>query len=447
MATRRHALTAADGAWWQMEQPTNLMTITAVFTFREHTPIAVMRRLVEERLMKFDRFRQRVVRPAALARPHWEDDPAFDLDQHLRLADLEGDVDQETLQQYVGELMSTPLPKDRPLWQFHHVERYGGGSALVARVHHCIADGMSLVQVLLHLADEKPSFVVPKKRLTREQQQEAGGPLPPNRVVDAFKATGGLAKAIARVLDLRADPRTPFRGKLGREKLAIWSRPIPLDDVRAIGKQVGATLNDVLLSAVSGALKHYIEHRGHTADGLTLRAVVPVNLRAHDDIALGNKFGMVFLPLPVGGRSALDRLHLTKRAMDAIKKSPEAVVIFGLLRALGAAAMSLIETAVNLLGRKATAVMTNVPGPREPVRFFGAEVDSMMFWVPQSGKLGMGVSILSYCGQVRVGLAVDRNLVPDPHVIVDGFHRAIDELASATPQLPRASGRSHARQG
>jgi WS/DGAT/MGAT family acyltransferase len=419
------ALTAADGAWWGMDHPTNLMTITAVFTFAEPFEMARLRRLAEERLLGFDRFRQRVVK-SGLGRPRWVDDPAFSLANHLHEAVLSAPGDRAALQALVGELMSTPLPKDRPLWQFHLVP-FERGHALIARVHHCIADGMSLVQVLLSLADTPPSFVQPRPPAT-ERHAPTRGMVAAERVRAAFRAGGGLAKTVAGILDLRADPRTPLRGRLGRAKLAVWSDPIALDEVRAVGKHVGATVNDVLLSAVAGALRRYLEHRHARAEGITLRAVVPVNLRRPDDVALGNRFGLVFLPLPVGHRGPLERLHAVKRAMDAIKRSPEAVVIFGLLRAFGATTVQLLETAVNLLGRKATTVMTNVPGPRDPVRFYGRAVDSMMFWVPQSGRLGLGVSILSYCGQVRVGIAADAGLVPDPHHIVEAFHDAFQEL-------------------
>lgn len=424
-------LTAADGAWWGMEHPTNLMTITAVFTFAEPFELERLHRLVDERLLAFDRFRQRVVKPG-FGRPRWEADPAFSIANHVVPATLDDPTDHASLQSFVGALMSTPLDKDRPLWQIHHVP-FGTGHAFIARVHHCIADGMSLVQVLLNLADTPPSLVTAKD----PQRGDATKPfVAPRPIARAFRAAGGLAATVAGILDLRADPRTPFRGKLGREKLAVWSDPIPLADVRAVGKHVGATVNDVLLAAVSGGLRRYIEHRGARADGLTLRAVVPVNLRRPDDIALGNRFGLVFLPLPVGHRHALDRLHAIKRAMDRIKRSPEAVVIFGLLRAFGAATAHLLQTAVNLLGRKATTVMTNVPGPREPISFLDRTVDSMMFWVPQSGRLGLGVSILSYSGQVRVGVAADAGLVPDPHRIVDAFHEAFDELRDAHRDAP-----------
>ena len=413
-----------------MEHPTNLMTITAVFTFAEPFAPDDVRRLAE-RLLRFDRFKQRVVR-GALGRPAWQLDPAFDLARHVHTAPLAPDS-EVALQALVGDLMGTPLPYDRPLWQLHHVPAFGGGSAIVARVHHCVADGMSLVQALLHLADEAPELPPIAHRGAGEtrERRERGGWLGGRRLVDAARTGGSLAAAVTRILDLRADPRTPFRGALGREKRAVWSEPIALDEVRRVGKRLGATVNDVLLATVAGALGRYLRDRGVRADGVTLRAVVPVNLRPPHDVALGNKFGMVFLPLPVGHADAVERLRAVKRAMDRVKRSPEAVVIFGLLRAFGTTTTRLLKLAVNVLGRKATAVMTNVPGPRSPVRFCGRAVETMMFWVPQSGRLGLGVSILSYDGQVRLGIATDAGLVPDPHAMIAAFHDAFAELQAA----------------
>jgi WS/DGAT/MGAT family acyltransferase len=192
----------------------------------------------------------------------------------------------------------------------------------------------------------------------------------------------------------------------------------------------------VLLSAVAGALRRYLAARGDHVDGIELRAVVPVNLRAaHDTTSLGNKFGLVFLALPVGEADPLARVLATKRNMDAIKRSPEAVVIFGLLRVFGKTTASMLVTAVKLLARRASAVMTNVPGPRARIRFAGATIDGVMFWVPQSGRLGLGVSVLSYAGEVRVGVAADERRVPDPAAIVAHFHTALDDLLAAAPRF------------
>ncbi len=411
-----------------MEHPTNLMTITGVFTFDGPFGLAEARGLAE-RLLRFDRFRQRVVTDGPLGRPSWVVDAEFDLANHVFAVEAQrGTDDHRALETLVGELMSAPLDYARPLWQFHVATLPTGAGALVARVHHCIADGMSLVQVLLHIADEPP--LLPAFDRTANAGDAARGLVGRRGLVSAARATGTVAAALARIADLRPDPRTPLRGRLGVTKRAVWSRPLALDAVRQVGKAHGATINDVLLSTVAGALGRYLASRGAAAD--VLRAVVPVNLRRPGDVALGNKFGMVFLPLPVGVRDASERLRMLKTAMDEIKRSPEAVIIFGLLRAFGRTTTRLLRLAVNLLGGKATTVMTNVPGPREPIRFVGRVVDTLMFWVPQSGKLGMGVSILSYCGQVRVGVATDVGLVPDPERIVDAFEASFEELRAAT---------------
>lgn len=445
----RQPLSAADGAWWRMEHPTNPMTITAVFTFAAPLPFAALAELLAEKLVaRHRRFRQRVVDGGGTGGAYWEDDPGFALEAHLVATELPPGAGHEALQTLVSELMSTPLPPDRAPWQFHVIERYQGATALVARVHHAMGDGLSLVQVLLQLADppapgeEEATAADPavdaggsRRRRGRGAMAQLGAVVSPGRVLAGARVGGGFAATVARLLDLRADARTPLRGALGVEKRAAWSQPIPLDLIKRIGQGVGGTLNDVLLSAVAGAIRLYLHGRGHAPDdGLTVHAVVPVNLRRADDLdSLGNKFGMVFLPLPVGEPHPIARLRATKRAMDRLKRSPEAVVIFGILRALGRTTATAIETAVNLLGRKATAVMTNVPGPRALVRFRGVAIADMMFWVPQSGKLGLGVSILSYAGQVRIGVASDAGLVPDPQAIVRAFHAALEELLAHAP--------------
>jgi WS/DGAT/MGAT family acyltransferase len=184
---------------------------------------------------------------------------------------------------------------------------------------------------------------------------------------------------------------------------------------------------------VAGALRLYLAEKGDDIDGLRLRAVVPVNLRPLDDLdRLGNRFGLVFLPLPVGEDDPIARLETVKRRMNRIKRSPEAFVTFALLRLIGFTGPGFVSWAINLFGTKASAVLTNVPGPREALRLAGKVVDGLMFWVPQSGHLGLGVSILSYRGGVRVGIAGDAALLPDPEVLVEAYSRALDELRAAS---------------
>lgn len=481
--TTSRYLTAADLAWWRMERPTNPMTITAVIMFAEPVRREALADLLEREFMTHERFRQRVV-DGKVGRAYWETVPGFRVADHVLPAELPDGAGRRELEALVSRLMSEPLPVDRPHWQCHFVDRFQNGSAVVVRVHHCIGDGISLVQLLLSLAEPAdpapapidapiPAHPAPAESPAAGMHYEPEVPVPPlptpadvrtaahavthsprrdtpaeargrDRVRNALRMGGGVVASLARLADLRADPSTVLRGELGPTKRAAWSEPISLEQVRAMGRATGGTINDVLLSAVAGALGSYLTRRGDRTLGLALRAVVPVNLRSIGDHALGNKFGLVFLRLPVGEKDPVARVAATKRNMDALKKSPEPLVIFGLMRALGNTATGMLVTAVQLLARRASAVMTNVPGPRERLRLAGAVVDSFMFWVPQSGTVGLGVSVLSYAGTVRIGIAGDANLVPDPGEIVDAFHGALGELGAAvgehaTAGIPRAT--------
>jgi len=471
----KRPLSNVDTAWLRMEDPTNLMMITGVMVFDAPMDFEQLKATIEHRLLRFDRFRQRVVQPRLpLGSLYWEDDPDFDLNNHLQRATLPPPGDQAALQELVSLLMSTQLDFSKPLWQFHLVENYGDGStgpvlsetegltagscALIGRLHHCIADGIALIHVLLSLTDTDPDAPWPVAQ-PEARRRRGRNPLAalfrPAR--SAFKTTARVTETLwhegletlanpSHALDLARlgtdgaaafgklvlrwpDPKTLFKGKLGVAKRAAWSGPISLKDVKTIGRGVGGTVNDVLLTAVTGALRRYMQGRGEPVEGLDFRAVVPVNLRPPGvEPDLGNKFSLVFLSLPVGIADPLDRLRELKRRMDGLKGSLEAPVAFGILNAIGMAPSEIQDIVVNIFGTKATGVMTNVPGPREQLYLAGAPLSMLMAWVPQSGRLGLGVSIISYAGQVRLGVATDEGLVPDPETIVAAMHTEFDEL-------------------
>ncbi len=254
----------------------------------------------------------------------------------------------------------------------------------------------------------------------------------PEHLLEIAARGASGADALAKLVLMPPDPITPFKGPLGVEKMAAWSDPIPLDEVKAVGKALGGTVNDVLLASVTGALRRYLEGRGALSPGLEFRAVVPVNLRRpEEEHELGNRFGLVFLSLPVGVEDPVERLFELKERMDEIKGSPEAIVALALLGAIGTAPIPVERLVVELFGRGGTGVMTNVAGPRQRIRLAGRPATGMMFWVPQSGRLGLGVSILSYAGGVSLGVATDAGLVPDPEAILDGFRAEFDALAEA----------------
>jgi diacylglycerol O-acyltransferase / wax synthase len=439
-------VSAIDAAWLRMEDPTNLMMVTGVLLFDGRLDQRRLRAVVEERLLAFPRFRQRIQEPPfGVGVPSWAIDRRFDLDYHVRRVALPEPGDKAALEAFVSETMSTPLDFTKPLWQLTVVE-HPAGSALVSRIHHAIADGIALVRVLLSLTDAqaRPG----RRRPAHPPDLEVGGGSSLLRAggwlaqigfglvrepAQALRAAGvgaDAAATLARVALMPPDRQTALKGPLGVMKRAAWSEPVPLADVKAAGARAGATINDVLVTAAAGALRRYLAGRGDDVDGLDLRAAVPVNLRPIDEAhRLGNQFGLVFLALPLGIEEPEARLAEVKRRMDELKSSLQPAVAFGALTAIGYLPSPLQPLPIGFFGSKASLVLSNVPGPRERLYLAGEPLGRAMFWVPQSGRLGLGVSILSYAGEVLAGVASDVGLVPDPEAIVKGFQA---ELAALT---------------
>ena len=435
-------MSSADAAWWRMDERHNQMVITAVLTFAQAIAWERLEHVVETRLLAYDRFRQRVA-GHGLALPAWEMDPHFDVSRHLVRVSLPPPAGRRELEALVGDEMTAALDHARPLWRFVYVDNYAGGAALVARIHHCVADGIALIRLLLSL-DDTPGNEGDVDGLRREPWR------PPFAArVEASRTALGRAAAgvgagaavgaeLLRLATRRADPRTPLRGPLAVPKRAAWADPIPLAEVKAVGRRLGATVNDVLMAAVAGGLRTYLEGRGAPIPRRALHAVIPVNLRPPSLTGgLGNRFGLLFIALPVPLSGAVDRLRSVKRTMDGLKRSPQAHVIYGLLRVFGRAGRLAVEAAVHFLGRGASLVMTDVPGPREPVWFCGRELRELIAWVPQSGNLALGVSVLGYAGNVQVAVAADAGRVPDPEALVDAIHHAFAELADGTAAWER----------
>ena len=441
-------VSALDSGWLRMEDPTNLMMVTSVLLFDGRLDQKRLRSVIEERLLAFPRFRQRIQEPPfGVGAPSWVPDRTFDLDSHLHRVALPEPGDKATLEAFVSDVMSTPLDFTKPLWQFVVVE-HAGGSAVVSRIHHAIADGIALVRVLLSLTDDRPR---PRRRRPNHSPDleagagasllRAGGWLAqtgfglvrePGQALRAAGFGVDAAATLARVALMPADPQTPLKGPLGVMKRAAWSNPIPLTDVKAAGARAGGTINDVLVTAAAGALRRYLAGRGEDVDGLDVRATVPVNLRPLDEAhRLGNQFGLVFLALPLGIEHPDERLAEVKRRMDELKSSLQPVVALGTLTAIGYLPVALQPVPLQFFGSKASLVLTNVPGPREPLYLAGEPLRHVMFWVPQSARLGLGISILSYNGEVLVGVASDVGLVPDPAAIVAGFQSELGTLLAA----------------
>lgn len=456
-------LSAVDLAWLRMDEAENLMVINGVLVLEAPVDLERLRQVVRDRLLTIPRFRERIVRDGR-GRIGWQVDPHFDLERHVVPEALTGDDHEAELRRRIGRWMGEPLPPDRPLWRFTLVDGYRGGSAMVARLHHVIGDGIALMLVLLSLTDlaaEAPAageapenpftalFAHAQADLTAvraatEQVMPEGmklllNPAQALRSAGHLLTVAGSAGALGRLALRRRDPNTLFKGALGIEKRVAWSDPLPLADLRAIAGAVGGNVNDVLHAAAVGGLRRYLLRHGEAPERLGFRAAVPVNLRPLDEMAeLGNRFGLVFLSLPVGIADPRRRLLELRRRVRALKSSAEPLVTFTILRALGRVPRALQRLVVRLLATKTTAVLTSVPGPQRPLHLAGQRMRDLIFWVPQAGRVGLGLSIGSYDGNARIGVATDAGLVPDPETVVAEIHQEIAVLRGIAERDPRA---------
>ena len=251
----------------------------------------------------------------------------------------------------------------------------------------------------------------------------------PEQIADYAKIAAAVTAEIAELATMPNDSQTRFKGTPSAVKHVAWSAPLPLADIKAVCKVLGVSVNDILLASVAGAMRSYLAHKGDDTEGIEVRGFVPVNLRPRGaEHKLGNHFGLVALVLPVGIENPFVRLYDVKRRMDDLKSSYQAALSMGILGTVGFLPRTIQKQVLDMFSSKGSAVMTNVPGPQQALHMAGARLEQQMFWVPQSGDIGIGVSILSYNGQVQFGLVTDRKFVNDPQAIVDRIAPEFEKL-------------------
>lgn len=455
MTIEHDPMSAVDRAWFRMESVESPMMISAVLTFDESISRTRLRRLLEQRFLCFQRFRQRVIdRGYGL---QWEEDPLFDIDNHLHSLALPGKGTKTDLQNLASDMNSTPLNLQRPLWQIHYIDGYNGGCALLVRIHHCIADGISLVRVLLSLTDSTPNGTVHNLRTGKHRPRERQRPSTrmlhrlsgnariavqqsqlfirsvlkePGYPLKLARTAGAIAMDLAKLGLAPFEPQTGLKTPLSGRKQVAWAEPIPLADVKDCSRALRGTTNDVLMCAATGALNRHFIERGEVIPECGIRVAVPFNLRPlrQPIETLGNQFGLVLVSLPVEVADPLMRFRQVQENMNRLKRSYQAQVTYSLLDIFGRGPDMLERRALKLLSSKASAVLTNVPGPKQPVYLAGAKLAQPMFWVPQSGDIGIGISIFSYAGHVQFGITVDKSIQADPTAVMGYFRDSFFEL-------------------
>ncbi|HEV2140514.1 MAG TPA: wax ester/triacylglycerol synthase family O-acyltransferase [Candidatus Dormibacteraeota bacterium] len=431
-------LSRADTAWLHAEATTNHFVVTSLALLDSPPSVERLKATLARRIGLLPHLTDVAAEPALpLASPRWSPSTDFDLDAHIHRVALPSPAGVEQLADFIGDLAGRPLDFGRPLWEVYAVDGPGQGGALVGRFHHSLGDGDAMVRMFLTLTDQTPdgwrrSVHGRHGRVPSQDRRSALA-----RVIDGRPSVESVARTaiagagtLARLTLLDPDRPTSLRGHLGLLKAVSWTEPISLARVKQIARWSGTTVNDVIVSVVAGGLGSYLRRTGTDTAGLRIRAMVPVNLRPSSDAGLsGNRFSLVYLEMPVGVIDAEERLLRVKREMDRIKGSLEPAAGWLLVQGLGFLPPAVERLASSFYAAKASLVLTNVIGPRQRRYLAGSRIRQMAFWEPESGGLGVGVSIYSYAGAITVGVISDRNLVKKPEQLTSDVMRAFRDLA------------------
>jgi WS/DGAT/MGAT family acyltransferase len=447
-----------------MHSPTNPMMITVLLQFNGPINYDHLIMTLEDLFKRYRRFRQRIVQPAGIfRRPYWEDDPALRIENHIERVDLPLPADDAAIQELANTKMNTALDFTHPLWKVTLVDNHPEGSIIIVRVHHCIADGISLMQVLLQMTKTSPEApveltlsgasnyagqsadsdpIIPPTLLQTADLSEdppvgsvnqLDKPAATHRQKALYRKPGftDMVAAIIRIITRSADPPTILKGPLGTVKKVVWSEYLSMPEIKKIANYKQGTINDVMMAVSSGAIRRYMRlHQDERKRNI--RAFILVNMRARSyDNELGNKFGLVFLGLPLDKELPVERLDAIKRGMDSLKASAEYAATYLILNILGQSPAWLEDLAIRILDKKGTVVATNVPGSRRPLYLANTLIESIVAWVPQSGRIGVGLSFISYNNKMVVGLNADAGLIPDPEVFLHLFMEEYKSLLVA----------------
>ncbi|HEV7944187.1 MAG TPA: wax ester/triacylglycerol synthase family O-acyltransferase [Solirubrobacteraceae bacterium] len=466
-------LTGLDTAFLHLEEhSTAHMHVASVMVFAgEAPPYQALVEHILGRLHLVPRYRQRLAFvPLGQGRPVWTDDPRFNPYYHIRHTALPKPADERALQRLAGRIFSQRLDRSKPLWEMWLVQALAGDRfALIAKTHHALVDGISGVDITTVLFDTAPDAMP----ASRPPTPWSAGPPPgsakliadalleratvPGEIARGARATlraprravSRLARSVRNVgasalpgIEHPA-PRTPFNVEIGPHRRYTWV-DADLALFKAIKDALGGTLNDVVLSSVSLALGAHLREQGYDTDGLELKAMVPVSVRADTERgALGNKVAAMWAPLPVGVQDAAECYAQVRSATQQLKSSGQAIGAEVLTNLAGFAPPTILSQAARLQARQRyfNLVITNVPGPQFPLYLLGRELIALYPVVPLARRQALGIAVMSYNGRLGFGLLADYDGLPELEMIAEDLRRAIAALAKAanlTPPRKRA---------
>jgi diacylglycerol O-acyltransferase len=452
-------LTALDTGFLHLERSGAHMHVAAIFVFEGEPPAYdELVEAIEARMHLVPRYRQKLAHvPLGQGRPVWVDDPHFNVRYHLRHSALPAPGSDEQLKNLAGRLFALPLDRTKPLWELNLVEGLDGGRfAIVSKTHHALVDGVSGVDITSVIFDTSPdpSPVARDARKWLPRPEPTDAELLADALLERATVPGEAARGLRALTrtprhalgragewlvgigamawaGLNPAPATSFNVAIGPHRRYTWV-DADLAQFKAIKNELGGTLNDVVLAAVTLALGRFLRRRGEETDGLVLRAMVPVSVRADAQRgALGNRVAAMWAPLPVGNEDPLAVLAEISEAMRGLKESGQAVGAQALTSLADFAPPTIMSQAARLQSRQRffNLVVTNVPGPQIPLYLLGRHLQAFYPVVPLAHHQALGIAIMSYDGRLGFGLLGDYDAMPDLEDLADDLAAAIESLS------------------
>jgi WS/DGAT/MGAT family acyltransferase len=467
-------LTGLDASFLALEKDGAHMHVGSVLIFEGPAPAYEdLLAHIERRLQLVPRYRQRLAfAPLGVARPQWVDDPHFNASYHVRHTALPAPAGEDELRRLAGRVFSQQLDREKPLWEIWLVDEVGDDRfALICKTHHALVDGISGVDILTVLFDLSPDPPEPEpappwaprplpgaaELLATALRERVSGPLdvlrsvvshPEHAGAGAGRAAAGLAAMAAA--GIAGAPPSPLNVRIGPHRRFAWSSA-DLAQFKAIKDALGGTINDVVLTVVTGALRAHLFRHGRDPEGLELKAMVPISVRADAARgALGNQVAAMYAPLPVGLGDVVERYRFVHGAMKGLKESGQAVGAQAITRLADAAAPTVLDQAARLQSRQRffNLTVTNVPGPQVPLYVLGRRLEAFYPMVPLVLNTALGIAIMSYDGRVYFGLLGDYDALSDLDALTADLDSAIRELAAvagvAAPARRRRRSPAHA---
>jgi WS/DGAT/MGAT family acyltransferase len=463
VGTHYEPLSGQDNAFLLWETPRLHMHVSAVQIY-ESGPVATaaggidfgrIQQHIAACLQDLPRYRQRLEWIPFEKRAVWVDDEDFDLDYHVRHAALPTPGDEKELKRFAARIMARQLDRRRPLWEMWIVEGLDDDHfATISKIHHCMVDGISGVDMIQILQTTKPDLRIRPAPPFEPRPAPTHFELFADRAMDRLRAPYERMKALPRDLDeareraqevrermagvfeaaasqLRLVSPTPLNGEVGPDRSFEWLRT-PLEDLRAIRSRLSCTLNDVVLTVAAGAVRTYLLHHDCDPAEVQFQVQAPVSVRRPDEVGvMGNRVSSWIVRLPVGEPDPLTRLECVVSTTRGIKESRQAVGVASLMEIMNAMPTGILSLGAQAISGVINTIVTNVPGPQHPLYMLGAEVVDVFGQVPLPPNCGLGIALMSYNGSMNWAFNADPNIVPDVATFRAEIHGAIEYLAEA----------------